>query len=82
MLRQYTLSDEDLQSRWGCLVGALFVVGEQPVLLFAAAGLVLVATLEEFLLMWLLPEWTADVRGVCWLLTQRRETGTEMANSG
>ena len=47
----------------GLFVGALFVVGEQPALLFAAAGLVLMATLEEFLLMWLLPEWTADVRG-------------------
>ena len=66
----------------GLFVGALFVVGEHPALLFAAAGLVLVATLEECLLMWLLPEWTADVRGVYWLLTQRRETGTEMANSG
>ena len=42
----------------------------------------LVATLEEFLLMWLLPEWTADVRGVYWILAQRRETGTEMAKSG
>ena len=50
--------------------------------LFAAAGLVLVATLEEFLLMWLLPEWTADLRGVYWILTQRRETGTEKANPG
>ena len=58
-------------------------VGEQPALLFAAAGLVvLVATLEEFLLMWLLPEWTADLRGVYWILTQRRETGTEKANPG
>ena len=71
-----------LQSRWGLFVGALFVVGEQPALLFAAAGLVLVATLEEFILMWLLPEWTADVRGVYWILAQRRETCTEMANSG
>ena len=35
----------------GLFVGALFVVGEQPALLFAAAGLVLVATLEEFILM-------------------------------
>ena len=37
------------------------------------------ATLEEFILMWLLPEWTADVRGVYWILAQRRETCTEMA---
>ena len=28
------------------------------------------------------PEWTADVRGVYWILAQRRETCTEMANSG
>ena len=35
----------------GLFVGALFVVGEQPALLFVAAGLVLVATLAEFLLM-------------------------------
>ena len=63
-------------------IGALLVVGEQPALLFVAAGLVLVATLAEFLLMWLLPEWTADMRGVYWILKQRRETGTEKANSG
>ena len=24
--------------------------------------------------MWLLPEWTADLRGVYWILAQRRET--------
>ena len=56
----------------GLFVGALFVVGEQPALLFAAAGLVLVATLEEFILMWLLPEWTADVRGA----TCQRRSGS------
>ena len=67
----------------GLFVGALFVVGEQPALLAVrrcrtgAGG----HPLEEFILMW--PEWTADVRGVYWILAQRRdETCTEMANSG
>ena len=72
-----------LQSRWGCLLARCsWSANSRPCWLFAAAGLVLVATLEEFILMWLLPEWTADVRGVYWILAQRRETCTEMANSG
>ena len=51
----------------GVFVGVLFMWGLVPGLLYVASGLVLVATCEEFILLWLLPEWTPDVRGAYWV---------------
>jgi len=36
--------------------------------------LLVLSTGEEFVLLWLLPEWTADVGGLYWVL-QRRAAG-------
>ena len=52
------------------------------VLIACLIGDVVDGRLARALNAWLLPEWTADVRGVYWILAQRRETCTEMANSG
>lgn len=52
-------------------VGALFLIGPQDWLLYAAAIASLCASLEELWLLALLPEWRADVPGVWWL---RRST--------
>lgn len=51
----------------GMFASVLFVWGFSTVWLYAAAGLVLLATLEEFVLLWLLPEWTPDVKGLWWI---------------
>ncbi len=59
----------------GVFVSVLFTWGLVPGLLYLASGLVLVATCEEFILLWLLPEWTPDVRGAYWVL--RGEPGRE-----
>jgi CDP-diacylglycerol--glycerol-3-phosphate 3-phosphatidyltransferase len=49
-------------------VVVLFAQGLHAGLLAAAVTLVMAATIEECVLLWLLPEWTADVRGVYWVL--------------
>lgn len=54
----------------GVFVSVLFVWGLSVPLLHAAAVLVLVATCEEFVLLWLLPEWTPDVKGAYWVMTR------------
>ena len=52
----------------GLFVGVLFLIGMDERLLYVAVGLVLLATLEEFVLLVLLPQWTANVRGVYWVM--------------
>jgi CDP-diacylglycerol--glycerol-3-phosphate 3-phosphatidyltransferase len=56
----------------GIFVGALFVFGFNPWLLYVAAGASVIGSIEELLLLALLPEWRADVRGAFWVLRERR----------
>jgi CDP-diacylglycerol--glycerol-3-phosphate 3-phosphatidyltransferase len=56
----------------GLFIGWLFLFGFEPWLLYLAAGLSIVASLEELTLLWLLPQWRADVRGVLWVLREER----------
>jgi CDP-diacylglycerol--glycerol-3-phosphate 3-phosphatidyltransferase len=56
----------------GIFVGVLFVFGLQPWLLYAAAGASVIGNCEELLLLAMLPKWRADVRGVFWILRERR----------
>lgn len=58
----------------GLFIVCLFLFTFVTPLLYAAAGLLLVATLEEFVLLWMLPQWTANVRGLFWVLRSRRRT--------
>ena len=61
----------------GIFVGALFVFGFQPWLLYLAVATSVLGNLEEMVLLRLLPEWRADVRGVYWVLRERsRETAS------
>jgi CDP-diacylglycerol--glycerol-3-phosphate 3-phosphatidyltransferase len=55
----------------GLFVAVLFLHGMDARLLHAAVALVLLATLEEFALLWTLPAWTANVRGLYWVLRRR-----------
>lgn len=56
----------------GIYVGVLFVFGHQPWLLLAAAASSIAGNLEEFALLATLPQWQADVRGLWWVLRERR----------
>jgi len=52
----------------GIFVGVLFCFGFSLGLMRLALGVFILATCEEFVLLWLLPVWTADVRGLWWVL--------------
>jgi CDP-diacylglycerol--glycerol-3-phosphate 3-phosphatidyltransferase len=67
----HTLLSRAAAVAMSAFVVVLFAVGLVPALLHVAAALVLVATAEEFVLLWLLPEWTPDVRGLYWLIRKR-----------
>jgi phosphatidylglycerophosphate synthase len=56
----------------GILIGVLFVWGLPPPLLYAAVCVSVAANLEELGLIWLLPSWRTDVRGLYWVLRERR----------
>ena len=56
----------------GILIGVWFVFGFQPWLMYLAVGVSVLGNLEELVLLALLPTWRPDVRGVWWLLRERR----------
>lgn len=56
----------------GIFIGLLFLIGFKAWLLYVALAFLIVATFEEFALLLVLPEWTADVRGLWWVLRSRR----------
>ena len=56
----------------GIFVGVLFVFGFYPWLLYVAVATSVLGNLEELVLLRLLPEWRADVRGAYWVLRERR----------
>ncbi len=57
----------------GFSVGVLFVWGLPPALLYAAVAVSVMANVEELALIWALPEWRANVRGLYWVLRERRQ---------
>jgi CDP-diacylglycerol--glycerol-3-phosphate 3-phosphatidyltransferase len=59
----------------GIFVGVLFVFGFHPWLLYVAVATSVLGNLEEMVLLRLLPEWRADVRGVYWVLRERARQG-------
>ena len=57
----------------GFFIGWLFLFGFEPWMLYLAAGTSIIASLEELALLRVLPEWRADVRGLWWVLRERRD---------
>jgi CDP-diacylglycerol--glycerol-3-phosphate 3-phosphatidyltransferase len=57
----------------GIYIGVLFVFGHSTWLLHTAAVLSIIGNLEEFALLVVLPQWRANVRGLWWILAERRE---------
>ena len=59
----------------GLFIGWLFLFGFEPWLLYLAAGLSILASLEELALLALLPRWRADVRGLWWVWRETSRPG-------
>jgi CDP-diacylglycerol--glycerol-3-phosphate 3-phosphatidyltransferase len=68
----HTYSSKVVANLLGLFIGWLFLFGFEPWLLYVAAGTSIVASLEELALLSLLPRWRANVRGVWWVLRERR----------
>jgi CDP-diacylglycerol--glycerol-3-phosphate 3-phosphatidyltransferase len=58
----------------GISIGVLFLWGLPAALLYAAVTASVVANLEELVLIWLLPQWRPNVRGLYWVLQERRRS--------
>lgn len=56
----------------GIFVMSLFFLGYSGWLFYTTVVFSVVAYVEEILLLYLLPRWTSDVRGLFWALTRRR----------
>jgi phosphatidylglycerophosphate synthase len=56
----------------GIFVGWLFLFGFQPIVMWVAIVTAIAASVEEFLLLWRLPAWRSNVRGLWWLLREQR----------
>lgn len=56
----------------GIFIGVLFVFGFEPWLLYVAVAVSVLGNIEELVLLALLPKWRADVRGLWWVLRERR----------
>ncbi|HEY2394650.1 MAG TPA: CDP-alcohol phosphatidyltransferase family protein [Rudaea sp.] len=66
----------------GFFLAALFLYGFVTVLFFAALLLSICASVEELALLWHLPVWQADVRGLRWVLRERRSAAAQRSDSG
>ena len=56
----------------GIFVMSLFLWGYRGWLFHSMIAVTIMASLEEFLLLGVLPEWRSDVRGLYWVLADRR----------
>jgi len=68
----HTYASKVVANLLGLFIGWLFLFGFEPWLLYVAAGTSIAASLEELALLSLLPRWRANVRGVWWVLRERR----------
>jgi CDP-diacylglycerol--glycerol-3-phosphate 3-phosphatidyltransferase len=56
----------------GIFVGVFFLFGFQPWLFYLAVGVSVIGNCEELVLLAFLPTWRANVRGLWWVLRERR----------
>lgn len=61
---------------FGIFIMSLFLWGLQPWLFYVASAFNILGNVESLIIMALLPEWTPNVRGLYWVL-QQRKVGTE-----
>src|SRR5262245_7438095 len=56
----------------GAFVVSLFVLGYSPALFWLTVVVSVLAYAEELTIVWLLPQWQADVGGLYWILRRSR----------
>lgn len=56
----------------GIFIMCLFLWGMRPWFFYLASGLSILGAIEELIIIALLPEWTANVRGLYWVLQRRK----------
>jgi CDP-diacylglycerol--glycerol-3-phosphate 3-phosphatidyltransferase len=54
----------------GFFLCVLFLFGFNPWLFYLAAIVSILGNIEEIVLLWLIPQWRADVRGLWWVLRE------------
>lgn len=59
----------------GVVIAVLLIWRLPPLLLQLAATVSVCANIEELALLWLLPTWRSDVKGLYWVLRERRVSG-------
>jgi CDP-diacylglycerol--glycerol-3-phosphate 3-phosphatidyltransferase len=57
------------------LVHCFFAGQPSPLLFYLATGFTAIGLIEEVVLMFLLKGWTTDVRGIYWVMKQRKTAG-------
>lgn len=57
----------------GIFIMSLFLWGMQSWLFYLAAGISILGAIEELLIISVLPEWTANVRGLYWVLRRQKD---------
>ena len=68
----HTYSSRAAGYAMGIFIGVLFYFDFSAWLMYLAAGAFVVASAEEFVLLWLLPQWIPDVRGAYWAWRDRQ----------
>lgn len=56
----------------GIFIGVLFVFGFEPWLFYLAIGVSVASSIEEFILLALVPRWRSDIPGLWWILRERQ----------
>ncbi|MGB5104029.1 MAG: CDP-alcohol phosphatidyltransferase family protein [Steroidobacteraceae bacterium] len=69
----HTYASKVTANLFGLFIGVLFLFGFHPWMLYVAAGASIVSSLEELALLAVLREWRMDVRGLWWVLRERRD---------
>lgn len=66
----------------GLFLVALFLSGFAAPIFYLALVISLSASVEELALLWFLPQWRADVRGLWWVLREARPAGDQRSGNG
>ena len=77
----YTYASKTAGYALGFFLAALFLWGFVAPLFDIAVALSVCASAEELALLWYLPQWRADVRGLWWVLREPRSTGDQRSLS-
>jgi len=68
----HTLLSKTAGTLLAIFVAVLFAIGYQPWLFYLAIGVAVLSSIEEYVLLAILPEWRSNVRGLFWVLRDRR----------